>query len=207
MKLNNKSNSKAIGKVTYRLFDGKKLEAAKIAAANGANLNVVERLIKEATKPIFKGNAVWRFLNKLTGEDFKIPFITGVWTTKPIIMNTVTDVGKKHIADQLGGTVTTPATAIAIGTGTPTTTALGSEISTSGGSRGAATVTNETTTTTGDTERWQKTFNLTGTLAITEEGIFNNNTSGGVMVASQSFPAINVVNGDALQVTHDIQIT
>jgi hypothetical protein len=119
--------------------------------------------------------------------------------------NTITSVGKKIAADQIGGTTTTPVTAIALGEGTPSATALGSEITTNGGSRVAATITNETTTTTGDTEQWVKTFTFTGSLAITEEGLFDNNTSGGKMLAAQSFAALDVITTDTLEVTHKIK--
>jgi hypothetical protein len=121
--------------------------------------------------------------------------------------NTITSVGKKICADQVGGTTTTPVTAIAIGIGTPSATALGSEITTNGGQRGAATVTNTTTTTTGDTEQWAKTFTFTGSFAITEEGLFDNNTSGGKMLASQSFSAVNVISGDTYTVTHKVKFS
>jgi len=158
-------------------------------------------------KKQFKGNALWEALKNTVGKDLQIPFVTGYWTTAAIAHNTITSVGKKLMADQLGGTVTTPATAIAIGIGTPGTTALGSEITTNGGARGAATVTNTTTTTTGDTEQWIKTFTFTGSFAITEEGVFNNVSSGGIMVASQSFSAVNVNSGDSFQITHQIKFS
>src|SRR3990167_1119838 len=154
-------------------------------------------------KPLFQVNGLWKLAKRLFGVDLKIPVLFGFWTFDPIKMNTVTDVGKKISADQVGGTTTAPVTAIAIGIGTASATALGSEITTNGGERGAATVTNQTTTTTGDTERWVKTFTFTGSFAITEEGLFDNNTSGGNMLASQSFSAVNVVSSDSFQVTHN----
>lgn len=156
-------------------------------------------------KLLFQGNILWKFLKSLFNVDLVLPLITGVYTTKSVRYNTVTSVGKKIAADQTGGTTAAPATAIAIGIGTPSATALGSESTTNGGSRGAATVTNTTTTTTGDTEQWAKTFTFTGTLVLTEEGIFDNNTSGGNMLASQTFSAINVVNTDTLTITHKVK--
>lgn len=156
-------------------------------------------------KPLFQTNGLWSFLKKTFGVDWKIPLLLGFWTFGAIKFNTVTSVGKKIAADQVGGTTTAPVTAIAIGVGSPSSTALGSESTTNGGGRGAATVTNQTTSTTGDTERWVKTFTFTGSLALTEEGLFDNNTSGGNMLASQSFSAINVVDTDTLQVTHNVK--
>jgi len=156
-------------------------------------------------KPMFKENLLWRFLKKHFNVDFQIPLLFGYWSTGLIKRNTVTTVGKQASAQQIGGTTTSPMTAIAIGVGTPSATALGSESTTNGGSRGAATVTNQTTTLTGDTERWVKTFTFSGSLALTEEGIFDNNSSGGTMLASQTFSAVNVVDTDTLQVTHNVK--
>lgn len=156
-------------------------------------------------KPMFADNGLWKFIKKHFGLDLQIPFITGLWTLDPIKGNTITTVGKQIAAQQLGGTTTAPVTAVAIGIGTPSSTALGSESTTNGSARGAATVTNTVTTTTGDTEQWVKLFSLTGSFAFTEEGLFDNNTSGGNMLASQSYSAVNVVSGDSFQITHKIK--
>ncbi len=155
-------------------------------------------------KKMFKNNFLWKIFKKFN-LDLQIPLITGYWTISPIKRNTVTALGKQVTAKQLNGVSTTAATALAIGTGTPTTTALGAETTTNGGARGAATCTNTTTTTTGDTAQWVKTWSFTGSLALTEEGIFDNVTSGGNLIASQSFSVINVVNTDTLQVTHQVK--
>lgn len=188
-----------------RLFDGEKFKVLREAIKMGVSKETIAQLEEWAAKPMFKQNIIWKLLNKKFGIDIKIPFIFGFWTTQPIITNTITSVGKQIAAQQTGGTTTAPVTAIAIGTGTPSSTALGTEITTGGGSRGAATVSNQTTTTTGDTERWVKTFTFTSSFAITEEGLFDNNTSGGNMLASQSFSAVNVVNTDTLQITHNVK--
>lgn len=158
-------------------------------------------------KPLFQVNIIWRIVKTLFNLDLKIPYLFGFWTLNPIKINTITTVGKQVCAQQLGGTTSTPVTAIAIGIGSPGATALGSEITTNGGARGAATVTNTTTTTTGDTEQWVKTFTFSGSFAITEEGLFDNNASGGNMLASQSFSAVNVVSGDQYQVTHKVKFS
>jgi len=174
---------------------------------------VVERRLFDANgnvKKQFKDNFIWKFLKKKFNLDLQINFITGYWTTKAIKCNTVTTRGKQICADQLGGLATSPVTAIAIGVGTGGTTALNSEITTYGGSRGAAdTISHQTTTTTYDTCRWVKTFTFTtgASFAITEEGLFDNNTSGGNMLAYQTFSAVNVVSGDALQITHSVKFS
>jgi hypothetical protein len=162
-------------------------------------------------KAMFADNWLWKLIKKNFNLDIQIPFITGNWTINPIKDNLVTTVGKAAVADQLGGTTTAPMTCVAIGIGTDAAaaadTTLGSEITTNGGERGAATVSNQTTTTAGDTERWIKTFTFTGAFAVTEEGILDNNTAGGVLLARQVFSAVNVVSGDSLQITHNIQVT
>lgn len=206
----NKSGVKGI--VERRLFDSERLEQVKkYLDAKFLTEKQKEDLFNWAAKPQFADNFVWKFINKLFHVDIKIPFITGQWTTKAVKHNLITTVGKKAVADQLGGSTTAPMTAVAIGIGTTAAnaadTTLESEIVTAGGERGAATVTNQTTTTTGDTERWIKTFNFTGSFAVTEEGILDNNTSGGVLLARQVFSAVNVISGDSLQITHNVQVT
>ncbi len=225
--INSRDNAKMVGWTERRLFDTPKfIEAINYLGADfkynkvtphtltdayekalkiGIKEDVLKRLFDQAAKPMFKENRLWDFFHKHFKLDIQIPFIFGFWTTQPIRKNTITNVGKKIAADQTGGTTTVPVTAIAIGIGTPTATALGSEITTGGGARGAATVSNQTTTTTGDTERWVKTFTFTSSFAITEEGLFDNNTSGGNMLASQSFSVVNVVNTDTLQITHNVK--
>lgn len=194
------SKGKLRGKVIKKKYDSRKLELVKKAVELGLPEKDVDFLEKWASKPLFKENVLWKLFHGLFGVDLKLPVLFGYWTKAGVAHNTITDVGKQISAQQVGGTTTTPVTAIAIGTGTPTTTALGSEVA-----RAAATVTNTTTTTTGDTEQWTHTFNFTSSYAITEEGLFDNNTSGGNMLASQSFSAINVSNGDSLQITHKVQ--
>jgi len=213
MKLSLHSETGIKGTVTRRLFDTSKLYAAKEAISSGlvSAKADVEALLDWASKPLFAGNFVWSIFNKLFGIDLKIPFITGSWTNQAVKANLVTTVGKAAVADQVGGTTTSPMTAIAIGIGTTGAaagdTTLESEIVSVGGERGAAAVTNVTTTTADDTERWIKTFSFTGSLAVTEEGVLDNNAAGGVLLARQVFAAVNVVNGDSLQITHNVQVT
>lgn len=172
---------------------------------SGLSEEYLSNALNDCAKPLFNVNFLWKAFHKLFGLDLQIPLLFGYWTTQPIKRNTITSVGKQISAQQTGGTTSTPVTAIAIGVGSPSATALGSESTTNGGSRGAATVSNQTTTTTGDTERWVKTFTFSGSLALTEEGLFDNNASAGNMLASQSFSAINVVNTDTLQITHNVK--
>jgi len=207
------NEAKLKGTVTRRLFHADRLNKVKKLAFAGMikTKRQMEELLDWASKPMFAENFVWSFLKKTFDVDLKIPFITGYWTKQAVKGNLVVTVGKQAVAQQTGGTTTAPVTAIAIGTGTVAAaaadTTLGTEITTAGGARGAATVTNTTTTTTGDTEQWVKTFTFTATFAVTEEGILDNNTSGGVLLARQVFSAVNVVSGDSLQVTHTLKIS
>lgn len=130
------------------------------------------------------------------------------------VPNTISNVGKAEVAYLASVGVTgTHYTYqyIAIGTGTTaassTDTALGTEITTSGGARAAGTVTSATTTTTSDTMQIAKTFTFTtsGTFAVTESAVFNS-TTGGPMLCRQTFAAINVVSGDTLTVTWKVAV-
>ena len=162
-------------------------------------------------KAMFAENALWHLFNRLFNVDLKIPFLFGFWTKKAISRNLITNAGLAIVAGQINGATTAPVTAIAIGIGTTAAaagdTALESESTTNGAQRGAATATRVTTNQTNDTAQWVKTFSLTGTFAITEEGLFDNNTSGGNMLARQVFSAINVASGDSLQITHKVAVT
>lgn len=198
------------GKTERALFDTKKYLTA-IKAFGEGRIDEAQELLKDARKPMFRWNFIGKLINKYFKKDLQWNFITGFWTLNPIVDNLVTTRGKRVIAEQLNGVSTAPVTAIALGTGTNAAvagdTALQTEITTNGGQRGAATTSNQTTTTTGDTARWIKTFSFTGAFAVTEEGLFDNNTSGGNMLARQVFSAVNVSSGDSLQITHNVQFT
>lgn len=205
------TKQKIVGWTERRLFDTERIRIVKTAIQFNASEKEINALIDWAAKPMFAGNFLWSLAKKFFGVDLQIPVIFGSWTKKAIRANLITTKGKELVVDQLGGTTTAPVTAIAIGTGTVAAaagdTALGTEITTGGGARGAATVTNVTTTTTNDTEQWVKTFSFTASFAVTEEGLLDNNTSGGNLLARQVFSAVNVVSGDSLQITHKVQAT
>lgn len=207
--INNKVSIKGV--TIKRLFDQKAYKRVKKAIELGADPSVVDYLIDKAAKPLFQENSLWKMIKKYFNLDIQIPYITGRFTTSPIVSNLVVTRGKQIVSNQIGGVTSAPVTAIALGTGTVSpaagNTALGAEITTNGGSRGAATVSQQTTTVTGDTCQWIKTFTFTGSLAITEEGLFDNNSTGGNMLARQTFSAINVANTDTLQITHKIVVS
>lgn len=108
--------------------------------------------------------------------------------------NTVTSAGLNGIMDQLLASPTLgKATHMGVGTGTPSATALGTEIGTRDAfdskTRSGAVVTHVSTFAAG---------NATG--AITESGIFDASTAGNMWM-SASFAAINKGANDSLVIT------
>jgi hypothetical protein len=166
-------------------------------------------------KPLFHENALCRFLIErgllsplwVNGRFAALlsPFL-GVWSTAPLnVANLVTSAGKAGIASRINGSGGEAAfTYIAVGTGTTAAaagdTALQTESSTNGLSRANSTASRVTTTVTNDTAQLVNTFSVTGTVAVTESGVLNA-SSVGTLLARQVFSAINVVNGDSLQIT------
>lgn len=114
------------------------------------------------------------------------------------IHNTVTTVGKAHIADQLSASPGEAAMShMAIGTGTPSATALGTELdrnALTSRTDAAAVVTYVGTWAAGD-----------GTGAITEAGVFND-ASAGTMLISSSFSVVNKGAADTLVITWTLTV-
>jgi hypothetical protein len=140
----------------------------------------------------------------------RIHGITGYWTKFLIVANGVTTAGKAGVASRINGAGAEAAfTYIEVGTGTTAfdiaDTALETPITDSGLERGAATASRVTTDTTNDTARLVITYTVTGTKAVTESGVLNASSSG-LLLCRQTFSAINVVDGDSLQVTWDIDV-
>lgn len=163
-----------------------------------------KELLDKSAKRIFADNFLWKFLKKTFDIDLQIPLLTGFYTTHAVKGNLILNVGHKHYADQAFGLTTTPIVGINYGTGSVaaagTDTSLGAEVA-----RGAATITSQTTTTTGDTGQAVKSFTAAGTQVITEEGLVTDNVSGGIQVARQVFAAVNMNVNDIIQFTHKIQ--
>lgn len=142
---------------------------------------------------------------KLALYGLRIPFLTGMPTMSLNISNLVTNAGMAGMASRANGAGSEAAfTYIAIGTGTTaaaaTDTALQTEITTGGGARASATASRVTTDVTNDTAQLVNTFSFTSSFAVTESGVLNA-ASSGVLLARQVFSAINVANGDSLQIT------
>jgi hypothetical protein len=167
-------------------------------------------------KQLWTDNAFGRILLKtiramapaesyLATYGLRIPVLTGSWGAKRVIRNLVVTAGKAGVASRINGSGGEAAfTYIAVGTGTNAAaagdTTLQTELAASGLSRASATASRVTTTVTNDTAQLVVTYTVTGTAAVTESGVLNA-ASTGTLLARQVFSAINVVNGDSLQIT------
>lgn len=161
-------------------------------------------------KALWQENRLGRYIRSRRGRELRIPGLTGRKTFKQVNHNVICNTGRA-VVSALIGAISSPVafTAIAVGTGvtaaSATDTALQTEITTGGLARGAGTASTVTTTVTNDTFQLVKTFTSTATFAVTEEGILNSNTTGGVILAHQVFAAVNLVSGDQLTITHKVQ--
>lgn len=127
--------------------------------------------------------------------------------------NVVTDVGFAEVAGLFCADQSASFTAfdyIGVGTGTTaatyTQTALITEIVTADLARAASTGTVTQETVAGDTAQFVHQFSVTTTDAITESAVFNAATDG-TMLCRQTFSAINVANGDTLQITWKVTVS
>lgn len=168
-------------------------------------------------KPQFQQNALYTLAMKkgilspysyMAMGGILSPFL-GYWSKTKTVKNLMTNAGFALVAGRINGSGTpAAATYIAVGTGATAAnvadTALQTESSTSGLSRAAGSVSLVTTTVTNDTAQVVVTFTVTGTVAVTESGLLNA-ASTGTLLCRQVFSAINVVNGDSLQITWKIK--
>lgn len=148
-------------------------------------------------------------LNRLSAYGLQINGITGTLAFSRNISNLVTNAGLAGIASRINGSGGEAAFVyIAVGTGataaSATDTTLQTETSTNGLGRTSSTASRVTTTQTNDTAQLVNTFNATGAVAVTESGVLNASSSG-TLLCRQTFSAINVANGDSLQVTWKVQ--
>ena len=157
-------------------------------------------------KKLWNENKLGKFIRTRFGLDLQGWFFLGFWNTKMQFHNLIPTAGKAGMASRCNGAGAEAAfTYLAVGTGTtgPAAgdTALETEIVDSGLARASATATRVTTTVTNDTAQLDKTFTVTGTKAVTEAGALNA-ASSGTILGRQTFTAVNVVNGDSLQITY-----
>ncbi len=122
------------------------------------------------------------------------------------LKNLIVDAGLAGLASRINGSGAEAAfTYLAVGTGVvaadPANTTLGTEITNSGLERAAATASRTTTTATNDTAKLSKTWSVTGTKAVTEVGALNAGAAG-TLLGRQVFTAVNVADGDSLQIDY-----
>lgn len=137
--------------------------------------------------------------------------LLGHWSDHKDSRNLVVTAGKAGVASRING-AGSEALFDKIGWGTGTTspaagnTTLETEVNLSGGAASgvhvisAATASRVTTTVTNDTAQLVGTATASGTIAITESGVFNAATNG-TLLCRQTFSAVNVVSGDSIQFT------
>lgn len=122
----------------------------------------------------------------------------------------LTNAGKAIITNALTGVASVPRhLAVGVGaTGAARTAAItDTTLSSQSGSRvGTNSPTRTTTATTNDTYNITQTFAATSSLAIDEAGIFDA-ASGGNLFISATFPVVNLLDGDSIQVTASVQFT
>lgn len=164
-------------------------------------------------RPLFQPNKLFLTLISLglVSPLFpKIPLLLGSWGNFLNVSNLVTTAGKAGVADLIGPQGSSAAydyIAVGIGVGAAAAgdTTLGTEITDSGLARAQGTASRSTTDVTNDTAEITKTFTVTGSKAVTESGVLNA-ASTGTLLARQVFSAVNVANGDSLQVTWKFDI-
>jgi hypothetical protein len=127
---------------------------------------------------------------------------------KQVSENLTPNTGLAAFIKRLGGDGSTAAfTYIALGTGTTAAavgdTALETEISDSGLERASATVSYETTATSGDTLQLVKEFIATGDKSVTEIGIFND-ASAGTLGGRTVKTAVPLETDDIYEVTYSV---
>ena len=191
-----------------------------------ANVQIVLRGADGKVKPIFQEFA-WtvaalkagllspHWINSWYGN-LVAPFL-GYWTTEKDGRNLITDAGRAAAASRINGSGAAAAfTSIGQGTGATAAsvadTALQTAVKADGtGASGvhalataSVTVSRVTTTVTNDTAQLVGTISETATIAVTESGVFNADTSG-TLLCRQVFTAINVVSGDSLQFTWKVK--
>jgi hypothetical protein len=177
------------------------------------NMNLQVRKANGDLRRVFNPNRLFAFLlNKgiVSARFPAIPFLLGKWDDRVNISNLITNAGFAGVASRLNGDGSEAAfTYIAVGTGTTAAnvadTTLETEITDSGLERAAATASRVTTDVTNDTAQLLKSFSVTGTKAVTESGVLNAGAAG-TLLARQVFTAVNVQNGDTLQITWQFDV-
>lgn len=122
----------------------------------------------------------------------------------------LTNNGKGQVAKQVAGSTSLPPKYIGVGTGATgaarTAVAGDTALSTEVETRATGTVTTVTTTQTNDTVQTVGTITATAGRAIDEAGLFDAVSTGNMFV-SATFPVVNLLTGDSIQITGKCQFT
>lgn len=122
----------------------------------------------------------------------------------------LTNNGKGQVAKQVAGTTSVPPKYIGIGTGATgaarTAVAADTALSTEVETRANGTASTVTTTQTNDTFQTVGTITATAGRAVDEAGLFDA-ASAGNMFVSATFPVVNLLSGDSIQITGKCQFT
>lgn len=128
----------------------------------------------------------------------------------------IANAGRAVVSARLYGTASAAYGAIGMGTDTTAFSASQTALIAGVGAGGSAdsgvhvlatasvTASSVTTTVTNDTAQFVGTVSISGTIAVTEAGLFNADTNG-TMLMRQTFSAVNVVSGDSIQFTVKIK--
>ena len=113
--------------------------------------------------------------------------------------------GKAIVTNRILGSGTQP-NYVAWGTGAGTTAATDTTLFTETGSRTSGTSSQQTTTTTNDTYQVIGTLTATGSVTITNAGLFDASTSGNLF-GKGDFTGIALTSGDSIQFTFKTQFS
>jgi hypothetical protein len=114
--------------------------------------------------------------------------------------------GKAIVTNYLAGGAATQPKYVAWGTGAGTTAATDTTLFTETGTRVTGTTTQQTTSTTNDTYQVIGTLTASGTVTITNAGLFDASTSGNLFVKGD-FTGIGLTSGDSIQFTFKTQFS
>jgi hypothetical protein len=114
--------------------------------------------------------------------------------------------GKAIVTNYLAGGAATQPKYVGWGTGAGTTAATDTTLFTEIGSRTTGTATQQTTSTTNDTYQVIGTLTASGSVTITNAGLFDASTSGNLFVKGD-FSGIALTSGDSIQFTFKTQFS
>lgn len=114
--------------------------------------------------------------------------------------------GKAIVTNYLAGGAATQPKYVGWGTGAGTTALTDTTLFTEIGSRATGTTTQQTTSTTNDTYQVVGTLTASGSVTITNAGLFDASTSGNLFVKGD-FSGIALTSGDSIQFTFKTQFS